>query len=210
MNELTKVHKMDLGSIDWSRTSDDELLSWLNRIMEFTGRIAKATTIAIYQLGLILNEVKRRPSIWAAQYGHFSRFVTDYIMPNFGVSRSTVYQAMRIAERWPRLSTDEVASIGTAKLALLARIGTQDGDPNGKLIEKASSSTLFEFREWAIAKGLLDEMDGVFRTLRIPAEIYEDIMDIVRSTKAHELVGTDNPFEIMKAMVQEVRSSWGI
>jgi hypothetical protein len=111
-------------------------------------------------LGRLLLVVKKNPEIIKdSGFGGFDAFLEGRVMGEFGVGRSTCYEAIKVASRFSHLTIEEHQQIGRVKFALLCA-NIPEGDskkPYAKrLIEKAKTEPLSELRAHAIGKKRTD------------------------------------------------------
>ena len=188
---------------------DARLTQQIRSVARLVSGIRKAGWVACYQLGRLLNELKRRPAAYAP-WRSFTEFIQKEVIEAYGISRSEIYSAMRVAAHWPNLSEHDAADIGHQKLAILSGFSSHLHPQAQSVLELARRATAEELKQWAVSKGLLSEAEIEFRSLRLRRDVYEELMEVVGDARVQSAVGSSDVSVILKAMIAEFRSALGV
>ncbi len=206
---VTKVHENpDIYMPDPETLSDEDLIGELEINASRLANVSGVSAVIRYHIGKLIEEIHKREHLWRS-YGSFDTYLKDYASKKLGLARSTIYEARRVALRWPSLSETEVSEIGLSKLSVLSQIADQSQPGHGKLLEKARNMNYEEFKEWVNSQLHVDVTE-TYKVIRVPKSIHEEWRALIHDPRVHVRVGSESPIAIFAAMLAEVRSSWGI
>lgn len=198
-----------LYAVDPDSLPDHELSAYLERCATALVTALHGISAVKYLLGKILLAIYTRRDMYQS-YGTFEQFLQQAVIERFNIARSEVYAAMRVARKWPDLSPEEVGKIGMTKMLVLCKFATQEHENWRKLLSEARNRNVVELKRWAENRGLLEKGEADVRFIKLPANVYEELQEVLKNPKVHAIVGTDDPSAILRAMIQEVRSTWQV
>lgn len=215
--ELLKALSNPESTIEVIIPEDIQPKEWLSETkmvcgaLSLTKRREQAFTLALGRLLYVAR--KNSEIVRAAGYENWNDFLLGKICGEFGVERTTCYDAEQIATRWKSLQVAEVVQIGRRKMKLLTQVieaGKEDGKTARAVIEKAKSMSESQLRNYCIDKGLIEkgETQGAFvhiGTSKVIAEMWEKFSGDERIQAA---VGSGNAGQILLAMMRECRVEW--
>lgn len=123
-------------------------------------------------LGKLLQIAQDTPTIYTnGQFENFETFLKGHVEKEWGIGRSTAYEAMNIAKRWGHLSINQVATIPRDSWKILNK-AVPKGDETKKmatgLIEKAAAVQPKELRLHCEKRGLVNPGETVGAFIHFP------------------------------------------
>lgn len=128
-----------------------ELMANLSICSTVLGRIEKASGKLKALIGRYLAVIRQSPHIYRERgYDSFEKFVNAEVVEKLGLSRSSLWEAKKIAEAFPGLQMSDYEEIGTTKLILASKITSSDQPGHQKVLNKAKDMTVEEFRKYTM------------------------------------------------------------
>jgi hypothetical protein len=144
------------------------------------------------------------------QHGSFAKFLEDVLVEEVGVSRSTLYNSMKLHESFPSLSPEDWNAIGTSNLLILKQF-TKEGEPScQKLLDKAKGMTGRDLLEFAHNHGEINRNDVLRVMLVIPCskETASYWKEFIHHPKVQATVGSTDEGQVLLRLMQECASEW--
>ncbi len=163
-------------------------------------------------LGRLLQIAKETPAIWEGS-DSFADFMREVVPAKFGVSRSTAYEAMEVAIRFPNLTVGEFKQIGRQNMRVAAR-AIPRGEEHKKwaqtLLAKAAELSLPKLREHCQSKGYLDvgEDQGAFFKFSCNQAQLKILNGFIQNPAIQAFCATADPARILIAAIQEAETEW--
>jgi hypothetical protein len=185
----------------------------LKAVSSLIGKVDASGTQLRAILGRLLVIVKANPEIYKSlKYETYSEFLTKEVVGKYRISRSTLYEAKKIAECFPDLPVSRYQKLSCGSLLLLTKFTSQADNGSTKLLEKAEEMSYQDFREHVIEKGYLSSGDTVGATLSIKGSVRK-INELKKFLKRPEIqahVESADPLEILLAASREVDNEWTV
>lgn len=164
-------------------------------------------------IGRIFAIIRQRPEIYKMKgYTSFDHFIKQYVYVHLGISRTIVYECLQVAEKFPSLPMKDYDELGATKLKMLGRFTDQTAPSHRKYIEKAKGMTITQFEGWATKQHLIEKGETSPAVITIPtdAAICAEWEKFARNGNIHKAAGAIAPGHVLRAMMQECASSWGV
>lgn len=163
-------------------------------------------------IGQILMRFERQPSLYKdLGYQSFREFLRKGVYDELGLHHSAGYEALRLAKEWPQVTPDEYVKIGPKKFNIIAKTGATGKSSNARiLLETAATMKVGEFRQYAEQRGLIAPGEATGATIMIPTNrvIYGFYRQVISDPKVHSVVGSKEPDQILKAMMEACYGEW--
>jgi hypothetical protein len=162
-------------------------------------------------IGRMLLVAQENPAIYEDKgYRTYEDFLRRGVCENLGLSRSDAYEAKRVAQKWPSLTPEEYAQIGSVKMSLLSRVADERTGRGRKLLEKAKALSIRDLRTELEKKALIErgEFQGaviVINTTRTIADQFERFVSLPE-VQAH--CETSDRGAILGHMIEECEVEW--
>lgn len=163
-------------------------------------------------IGRLLQMAEEMPEVWG---GHrsFAEFMSRGITQNYGISRSTAYEAYNAAQRFPWMTVKTYTQIGRLSMRLVMRAipkGQEGQKWAGKLLEKAAEVPTTELREFAEEKGYLSPGESTGAFIRIPctSKVAKMWARFLATPEIHAYCASSDPSRILECMLAEVAGEW--
>lgn len=164
--------------------------------------------------GRLLLIAKEHPEIWQGnRYDGFENFITATVREKWGIGRSTCYEAMRLASRFPEMEVVEYQDIGRLNMRILDR-AIPKGEEKKKfakdLLAKAKELTTSEFREYCEERLYLDPGETQGTYIRMPSSMTTAKLwaAFISDPRIQAVCKTAKPDRILKHMMEECRGEW--
>lgn len=212
LNALTR-QDAKLEVIIPKEASADELWSTLEICVKgvnyMTGRICRLKPI----IGQLLLRFQNKPSLYKGLgYATFQDFKYKGVGEVLGLCRTSIFEAMSLAENWPQVTPDRYEKIGPKKMYILDKFAHGRASNSEAVLQKAESMTVTELRDWAEEKGEIAPGETVPKTIHIHTtlEIYRHWVGFCQDENVQALVRSSDPGKILQKLLQECQNEWFI
>jgi hypothetical protein len=132
------------------------------------------------------------------------------IEQQFGVERSTAYDAMRIFRAFPSLPPSKWESVGTTKLLTMATAMTENNSDYDHLLGIAESGPRSKIVEYLESHGYKTkaEMEGATIVIQTNRDIADHWEAFTTDGRVQSTCQTKHKAEILEHMMQECEGSW--
>ena len=166
-------------------------------------------------LGRLLMIARENPDSYKEKGYETYEDLLGGIEKQFGVSRSTCYNARLLVERWGSVipTIGDFDAVGPQKFRIINRIVAK-GDEKKKssmaLLAQAKVMTLEEFKAHLDKKGVLSSDESHGFTIEIPTTraISREWKAFCNNPEIQAWVGTDNPGGILESLMSECKNEW--
>ncbi len=164
-------------------------------------------------LGRLLQIAKARPEIWNSKFASFRAFMTEGVPKKFGIEKSTAYEALQMATRFPDLSVKEFQSVGRQNMRTLLQAvpkGEEEEPYAKKLMAKAVGMKTDDFRDLCEKDRKLEpgETSGAFLRLPCNKSQLKFIQKFLANPEFQAICGTDNPAKMLVYAIEEATTEW--
>lgn len=162
-------------------------------------------------IGKSLLVIQDHPELWSDRgYKTFDDFLTRGVYDLMSLPRSEAYQAKRLAEKWPHLSSDEAESITFSKLCLISKVTREDSPDSGRWLELAKSNSIDELKDVMANGGQVprEETDLSAITILCPIGLKRRWKKFTETPEVINYVGHPSAAAILDAMLGEVEVEW--
>lgn len=164
-------------------------------------------------IGRLLIALRSYPELYQSRgYISFDDFVSRGCPELFSMPRSEAYRAQRLVEAWPNLSPVEFSEIGEGKLYTLSSFTNSRDPASAGWLEIARSSTLDQLKDRIVqsGEGTAAGLIACQISLSTNLEIKQAWSAFISNPAVQSTVGSDDPGQILSAILLEAASSWGI
>lgn len=162
-------------------------------------------------LGRLLVIARSTPEITEG-YESFENFLKTEVYEKYGVGRSTCFEAMQMC-RWTGLTMGQFEAIGRRNFRLLNQ-AVPKGDEGERwakgLLAKASELSESELQDYCEDKGYFEkgETVGSFLKIGVSKAALKRINKWFNDPEVIAAAGSENPADILEAMVAECEVEW--
>jgi len=135
------------------------------------GRLDRASNVLKPLIGRMLLIVKETEAHKDMGYATYSAFIEEEVCGKLGLSRSNLYEARKIISAFPSLSLERYEKVGPTKLLIAAKFSRQSDTSSTKLLDKAESMPVKEFRQYAAEQGAVEPGDTQGGTIVIQTSL---------------------------------------
>jgi hypothetical protein len=192
---------------------DEVLWHQLSVCLRAAGFFQRASIRIRPIIGRIFAIIRQRPDMYKSKgYTSFNDFIKKYVYAHLGISRTIVYECLQIADKFPSLPLKDYDELGATKLKILSRFTNQTAPSHRRHIDKAKDMTITQFEEWASKQNLIDKGETRPAVITIPTDgaICAEWAKFANNGNIHKAAGAIGHGHILRAMMQECASSWGV
>lgn len=132
-------------------------------------------------IGRIIYEIQLR-KLYAPDYRNITDFIQKRVVDDMGMGRSTAFDALRIAKKFPSMSTADYARYGATRLLLAAKLTDETKPDHVTVLAHSLEVGVTEFAE-EVKDQTTPESDGlVALTLRVNKSTKTAWLKLVEST----------------------------
>lgn len=175
--------------------------------------IEQRTVTVVLLLGRLLWVIQENPSFYRNRgYRSLKDFALNELCEKLGMGKTKLYDSLDIAKKWHKMRQEDLAAVGISKLRVLSKFTDQDAPSVHKFLREAKKRTYLELKEWAAEQGLI-EAGGDHKeliTIRASGAIAQEWGEFSTHEKVHIECESDDPGQILKALMAEFRGTYGI
>lgn len=163
-------------------------------------------------IGRLLSLVQATPSIYkSVGIPDFEEFLDKYVCEKLGISRSEAYRVKKLPLKFPGMTTDQYAALGSVKTTVLMRAFPGSDPVPKKYVTKAVGMTTSELKAHLASEKLIEsgETDAFSIAIATNVAIGRQWMQFIGNPKVQAHVGSDRGDQILVALMQECALEWG-
>jgi hypothetical protein len=161
-------------------------------------------------IGRLLILISDHPSIYKDRgYPSFEQFLKGYVRDTYDLSRTDVFEAMKVCKAFPHMTLAQAEKIGSTKLSLVARVTNETAIGHQRWLKRAVELTADQLRIELEQKKLIDKGESqgaviVINCNRAQASVWKEFVN----TPEVLAWGGPTPADVLISLMQECHNEW--
>jgi hypothetical protein len=189
--------------------SNVEIWEMLSVCCRAIGHLTKTSNRIKPMIGRLLLLIQQTPSVFKEQgFKSYNDFLENGVCHRLGLSRAHLFEAMSLSRKWPNLSVERFAKIGSVKMNIVSRFTNETHPSANRILDMAEKMSIEQLRGWAEKSKLIEAGEDSPEVITIASNktVLGEWKEFSSDPRVHAVCGSAHPGTIFRHMIQEAHS----